>query len=370
VIRSKSGVFENGRQSSIWLSVGAPIAALLFAITFGGFSLLYDLAKDQDSTNASNTEVLVQRAIEGRLEGLATLANDYGEWDAAYQNITLGWDLAWVGDNVYAEAIDGTLIFRPSFGLRYNFTSKVGAPHAGQNLIVGNSPEVRKLAEDLLKEPPRVGRSGRSTIQASNGDLALIYMSPVRPSRVSDGVGLNATRKDVILTVEYITSERLAVIAKATNVQGLSFVAGAAPPATNPDLSYSVLKNSQGEAIGWLGWKNSRPGTASFEARGVAIFGGLIFLFVLAFVLSARLVRSQLKVLYAARETAEAANRIKSEFLANMSHELRTPLNSVIGYAEIIQEDAQFGNTESVGADAARIQRSATHLLALILKRY
>jgi signal transduction histidine kinase len=66
-----------------------------------------------------------------------------------------------------------------------------------------------------------------------------------------------------------------------------------------------------------------------------------------------------------ARQTeAEAANRAKSEFLSVMTHELRTPLNAVIGYAEMIQEDASAHST--VGADAVRIERSARHLLGLI----
>src|SRR5262249_45514985 len=42
-----------------------------------------------------------------------------------------------------------------------------------------------------------------------------------------------------------------------------------------------------------------------------------------------------------AKEAAEAANHAKSAFLANMSHELRTPLNHVIGYSEMLQEEAE-----------------------------
>ena len=42
------------------------------------------------------------------------------------------------------------------------------------------------------------------------------------------------------------------------------------------------------------------------------------------------------------REQAISANLAKSRFLANMSHELRTPLNGILGYSEILCEEAQL----------------------------
>jgi PAS domain S-box-containing protein len=67
-----------------------------------------------------------------------------------------------------------------------------------------------------------------------------------------------------------------------------------------------------------------------------------------------------------ARSSAEAANVAKSQFLANMSHELRTPLNSIIGYTEILLEDAEQDGRKDAARDAKKVQKSATHLLQLI----
>jgi signal transduction histidine kinase/ActR/RegA family two-component response regulator len=67
-----------------------------------------------------------------------------------------------------------------------------------------------------------------------------------------------------------------------------------------------------------------------------------------------------------ARHESESANFAKSQFLANMSHELRTPLNAIIGYAEILQEDAEDAGDATAVQDLNRILVAAKHLLSLI----
>jgi signal transduction histidine kinase len=69
------------------------------------------------------------------------------------------------------------------------------------------------------------------------------------------------------------------------------------------------------------------------------------------------------------RDDANTANRAKSMFLANMSHELRTPLNSIIGYTELIMDEARDHESMRVREavpDLKNVVLSAKHLLGLI----
>ena len=70
--------------------------------------------------------------------------------------------------------------------------------------------------------------------------------------------------------------------------------------------------------------------------------------------------------LVAAVDASEDASRAKSAFLANMSHELRTPLNAVIGYSEMLTEEARERGLEILLPDLDKIHSAGKHLLRLI----
>jgi signal transduction histidine kinase len=70
--------------------------------------------------------------------------------------------------------------------------------------------------------------------------------------------------------------------------------------------------------------------------------------------------------LVAATEEARRSGTAKSDFIARMSHELRAPLNAIIGYSEILLENAENDDDKATIADVDRIRSAGRQLLKLV----
>jgi signal transduction histidine kinase/ActR/RegA family two-component response regulator len=64
------------------------------------------------------------------------------------------------------------------------------------------------------------------------------------------------------------------------------------------------------------------------------------------------------------KEAAVAANRAKSRYLSGVSHELRTPLNTILGYAQLLEDDPNL--PASNRRAAVSIRRGGEHLADVI----
>jgi signal transduction histidine kinase/CheY-like chemotaxis protein len=66
-----------------------------------------------------------------------------------------------------------------------------------------------------------------------------------------------------------------------------------------------------------------------------------------------------------AKMAAETANHAKSVFISQMSHELRTPLNGILGYTQLLKQDAASLSARHLDG-LNIIERSGEHLLNLV----
>ena len=65
-----------------------------------------------------------------------------------------------------------------------------------------------------------------------------------------------------------------------------------------------------------------------------------------------------------AKRRADAANRAKTRYITTVSHELRTPLNSMLGYAQLLEDDPSMPAHRRHAVSV--IRRGGDHLLGLI----
>ncbi len=67
-----------------------------------------------------------------------------------------------------------------------------------------------------------------------------------------------------------------------------------------------------------------------------------------------------------AKVQTRTADQTKTQFLANMGLELRTPMNAIIGYTEMLQEDAKELDQNDFLLDLQKVHGASFHLLDLI----
>lgn len=66
------------------------------------------------------------------------------------------------------------------------------------------------------------------------------------------------------------------------------------------------------------------------------------------------------------QKEAERMSQLKSEFVASISHELRTPLHTIIGFTELLEEEAERSFQEKHRRFLRHIHRDSEQLLSLI----
>lgn len=108
-------------------------------------------------------------------------------------------------------------------------------------------------------------------------------------------------------------------------------------------------------------FRQTRRRTATLEAERARLLGT-----VAEKERAERALQRAVVALEGAREAAVRASEAKSHFLARASHELRTPLASLVGYAELLVEEAATGTPRHLRRDAGRIADGGRQLARLV----
>ena len=112
-------------------------------------------------------------------------------------------------------------------------------------------------------------------------------------------------------------------------------------------------------------WAGSRFSLGWYLARAYSIVTATAVLYVLLYQVNSLYESfvNQVQELLSIKE----ANRVRDQFLATMSHELRTPLASIIGFSEMLLDDAgTAGWDRQQQSNLERILANSEHLLDLI----
>ena len=77
-------------------------------------------------------------------------------------------------------------------------------------------------------------------------------------------------------------------------------------------------------------------------------------------------VAERTEALEKAKNLAETASQAKTQFLTRMTHEFKTPLNSILGFAQLLEQQILDGETEELFISRKYILDSGRHLLGMV----
>ena len=357
-------IFKRRLSRHAFISAGAPILGLVLLVIAGAFFVFIKFAQQQDRTYVETSRRLVASTLVGRLHALSDVTLDYGSWNDAYNAISVHWNGSWVAANFYSTVTDAMVIFRNDGAVRYVW--KAEALEANSTALAF---QFVRAARDIpalgsLARAPHASGTVTRTLALLNGRLALLSVAAIAPENdaVRSQRPANAAI-DYIASIDILDPAQIAALGSELDLRDFAI---SQRSDADDDLVSLPLRAANGALLGYVQWRNQRPGSAAFAGEigpvvlGVGVIGVLSILLAIALM--------QREVAAAARvEAALESSRLKSEFISNMSHELRTPLDAIIGYTELIQEETPRGDLfESVRRDANRIAESAEQLRRLI----
>jgi signal transduction histidine kinase len=350
-----------------YIRFGWPTITLVSIIAILGYLLMLDTARDQDRAYVQSTRDFVRESTQQLANDNVKVAIDYSLWTDAYENITVTDNQKWVTDNFFSSNLTALSVFRQGSGLRFSWVAD------DNTLLREKMPEIVPLLDtrsfgEYVKDPIEKNLTAPvSRLIVLNGSLFTLAMNPIRPSDTYTGSKPKAGAPiDYAVTMTAFDQSAINNIGKAFALSNTSFKIGdQSADNGNTRISFAI-KDEALKTLATISWDNLRPGTTAMKERLLPVSLVLLVVMIVTIVITHRSVTARIRLFKSARDAAETANRVKSNFLASVSHELRTPLSGIIGYAEMIEEDARDAGNAITARDAKKVTNSAHHLLSVI----
>lgn len=366
------------KQRSIW-----PLAAVLVISCLATLGLLFAGSLELDRFARDQAHSLAETAISNAVADVAFITRDYGFWDAAVANLTESFDADWANDNVGEYASDAlsmsrTLVLGPANDTVY--AMKDGTVSSDPSFF-SPPPALLRLAA-LARASSWDDPQAASSFVSIDGETFIASASVITPEKPKPQIVGSVTRC-VLIFLRALDEESVADLGASYLLPDLRLQTGKA----GDGYDSLPLLDDRGQAVVHLAWRMPLPGqsflkqTAPWMAAIFLVLAGLIVMALKrAYAQAAVVERLNDELLQRSRdlehsqdnlvkalEIAVEANKAKADFLAVMSHELRTPLNAVIGFSDLIRNQA-FGPVghrkyAEYGND---IFTSGQHLLSLI----
>jgi diguanylate cyclase (GGDEF)-like protein len=280
------------------------------------------MAHKHNEQAAMSTETMVAGGVQAMGKRLASLANDYGWWEEAYDAYGRH-DKEWIDANVGTGITDTNIadmlvILSPDGKMDADDEWLIdGAPDSIDKIMTsGKLAAIKKIADTL----PVENFAAKSVIYIDTPSVPMMisvqHLSPV--SRASE---VKASDLPIIVFGQYLEEQRLVDLGKAFLIDDLHFVRADAAPEGQP----SVI-NLVGKTIGYFAWTPPTPGNALLRSvLGPISIALLLFCLVAA------------TTAFRARRMAIALTESEKEAVTAARTDSMTGLMNRTGFSELLE---------------------------------
>ncbi len=280
------------------------------------------MAQKHNEQAAANTATMVDGGVQAMGRRLASLANDYGWWEEAYDAYGRG-DRDWIDANMGTGITDTAIadmlfIISPSGTVDYEWLIDDAPDNLDQIITPERIAALRKVAATI----PVENLAAKTGMYIDTPSVPMM-VSVQHLAPVSKAGEVKNTDLPVIVFGQYLSGPKLHDLGTAFLIDDLHYVRGKAP------AGVPALTSLTGKALGYFDWTPPKPGDALLRGVLVPISIALTVFCIVA-----------LTTAFRARKMAIALTDSEKEAVIAARTDSLTGLMNRTGFSELVESPA------------------------------